>query len=147
MLKERGVDVSVFTYYPIMFYEEILRQHHVPCDVIEEAGNHRRRFFCLRKKLLAAQPDWVVAYLDTPCIMASLIRWAGGKFRLIVSERNTTQLLTRRERLKFWLYSYQQHLGIVLGLPSQGLKQMIPSHREKTAFGFAHRLRETSHRY
>ena len=25
MLKERGVDVSVFTYYPIMFYEEILQ--------------------------------------------------------------------------------------------------------------------------
>lgn len=45
MLKERGVDVSVFTYYPIMFYEEILQQHHVPCEVIEEAGSYRRRFF------------------------------------------------------------------------------------------------------
>lgn len=132
MLKERGVDVSVFTYYPIMFYEEILRQHHVPCDVIEEAGNHRRRFFCLRKKLLAAQPDWVVAYLDTPCIMASLIRWAGGKFRLIVSERNTTQLLTRRERLKFWLYRKADF--IVPNSYSQGnfVCKHFPQYKAKT---------------
>lgn len=132
MLKERGVDVSVFTYYPIMFYEEILQQHHVPCEVIEEAGSYRRRFFCLRKKLLAAQPDWVVAYLDTPCIMASLIRWAGGKFRLIVSERNTTQALTRRERLKFWLYRKADF--IVPNSYSQGdfVCSHFPQYKEKT---------------
>lgn len=132
MLKERGVDVSVFTYYPIMFYEEILQQHHVPCEVIEEASSHRRRFFCLRKKLHATQPDWVVAYLDTPCIMASLVRWSGGKFRLIVSERNTTQTLTRRERLKFWLYRKADY--IVPNSYSQGdfVCRHFPQYKAKT---------------
>ena len=104
MLKERGVDVMICTYYPIMFYGKQIEEHGVPCEMITDGGSMWKRFSLLRKKLLALQPDVVVAYLDTPCILASLIRLSGVKFKLIVSERNTTQKLSKRERLKFWLY-------------------------------------------
>ena len=77
LLKERGVDVSVYTYFSYNFYVEQLKQSGVPYEVVKGAESHWRRFFYLRKKLLAAQPDWVVAYLDTPCIMASLVN--GGQ--------------------------------------------------------------------
>ena len=132
LLKERGVDVSVYTYFSYNFYVEQLKQSGVPYEVVKGAESHWRRFFYLRKKLLAAQPDWVVAYLDTPCIMASLVNWLGGKFRLIVSERNTTQTLTRRERLKFWLYRKADY--IVPNSYSQGdfVCKHFPQHKAKT---------------
>lgn len=81
---------------------------------------------------MASKPDWVIAYLDTPCIMASLARWSGGKFRLIVSERNTTQTLTRRERLKFWLYRKADY--IVPNSYSQGdfVCKHFPQYKGKT---------------
>lgn len=34
----------------------------------------------------------------------------GAKFKLIVSERNTTQKLTRRERIKFFLYRFADYI-------------------------------------
>ena len=56
----------------------------------------------------------------------------GGKFRLIVSERNTTQTLTRRERLKFWLYRKADY--IVPNSYSQGdfVCKHFPQHKAKT---------------
>lgn len=132
LLKERGVDVYVYTYFPNNFYAEQLKQNGVSCEMVKGAESHWKRFFLLRKKLIASKPDWVVAYLDTPCIIASLVRWSGGKFRLIVSERNTTQALTRRERLKFWLYRKADY--IVPNSYSQGdfVCSHFPQYKEKT---------------
>ncbi len=132
MLKEKGIDVTVYTYYPIMFYGSQLERCGVRCETIAGAGSHRKRFALLRKKLLSVGPDVVVAYLDTPCMLACLVRRFGGKFKLIVSERNTTQVMTRRERVKFWLYRYADH--IVPNSYSQGefISTHFPRYKEKT---------------
>ena len=61
MLKERGVDVTVYTYYPNMFYGSLLSQYGVPCEVIEGGGGQLKRFSQVRKKLMGAKPDVVVA--------------------------------------------------------------------------------------
>ncbi len=132
MLKERGVDVTVYTYYPNMFYGSLLSQYGVPCEVIEGSGGQLKRFSQVRKKLMGAKPDVVVAYLDSPSMMACAVRCLGGKFRLIVSERNTTQVITRRERVKFWLYRYAD--CIVPNSYAQGefIKTHFPKYAGKT---------------
>ena len=64
-------------------------------------------------------------------MLACLLKMMGGQFRLIVSERNTTQVLTKREKLKFWLYrradyvvpnSYSQEAFIKNHYPTLGKK-------------------------
>lgn len=132
MLKGQGMDVCVYTYFPIMFYKEQIEQNGIVCEVIEDATSHSKRLFKLRKKLLSESPDVVIAFLDTPCILACLIRFLGGKFKLIVSERNTTQILTRRERMKFWLYRKADY--IVPNSYSQGdfISSHYPQYMDKT---------------
>ncbi|MBO4658998.1 MAG: glycosyltransferase family 4 protein [Prevotella sp.] len=132
MLKDRGVDVTIYTYYPISFYDEQLRQSGVACEVMAGASSHWKRFFKLRKTLLRVRPDVVVAYLDTPCILACLVRCFGGKFKLIVSERNTTQVLTLRERVKFWLYRKADQIVPNSYAQGEWIKKHFPGYEDKT---------------
>lgn len=109
-LKKAGNDVEVWTYYPNDFYLPILRENNVLYKYIPEANNKNKRIFVLRNKLNQTNPDVVIAYLDTACIVACIIKALGGKFKLIVSERNTTQALTMRERIKFFFYRFADYI-------------------------------------
>ena len=60
----------------------------------------------IQKSINSFAPDVVISYLDTPNIIASICKMLGGKFKLIVSERNTTQKITFFERLKFFLFYF-----------------------------------------
>ena len=105
-LKKAGNNVEVWTYFPNDFYLPILQENNVTYKYIPQATNKIKRIPVLRKKLKGAKPDVVIAYLDTACIVACIIKALGGKFKLIVSERNTTQALTMRERIKFFCYRF-----------------------------------------
>lgn len=110
LLKERGCDVEVWTYYPGDFYLPALKQAGVKYRYIKEAQSSKSRIPVLYKEVKKAKPDTVIAYLDTACIVACLLKVLGLKFNLIVSERNTTQQLTRRERVKFFMYRFANHI-------------------------------------
>lgn len=105
-LKQAGYDIEVWTYYPNDFYLPILQENNVTYRYIPQATNKIKRIPVLRQMLKAAKPDVVISYLDTACLVACLIKALGGKFKLIVSERNTTQKLTRKAKLKFSLYRF-----------------------------------------
>jgi len=109
-LKKAGNDVEVWTYYPNDFYLPILRENNVLYRYIPDANNKNKRIFVLRNKLSQTNPDVVIAYLDTACMVACIIKALGGKFKLIVSERNTTQALTMRERTKFFFYRFADYI-------------------------------------
>lgn len=106
LLKEHGYDVEVWTYYPNDFYVPTLQNAGVPHRYIAEARSKKNRIKVLRRELKKAKPDTVIAYLDTACMVACIIKALGTKFKLIVSERNTTQRISKRERLKFFLYRF-----------------------------------------
>lgn len=110
LLKERGYDVEVWTYYPGEFYLPTLKQAGVKYRYIKEAQSSKSRIPVLYKEVKKAKPDTIIAYLDTACIVACLLKVLGLKFNLIVSERNTTQLLTRKERIKFFMYRFANHI-------------------------------------
>jgi glycosyltransferase involved in cell wall biosynthesis len=110
LLKQQGLDVEVWTYYPNDFYLPTLQAAGVKYRYIAQAQPQKKRISVLRRELLSAAPDTVIAYLDQACIVACIVKMLGAKFNLIVSERNTTQKLTFRERLKFFFYRFADYI-------------------------------------
>ncbi len=102
MLKQRGYDVMLSYYHPLYFYKPFLDVNGVHNELIPGAQNKRKRLLCVRRSIKAFRPDTVISYLDTPNIIICLLRATGLKFRLIVSERNTSQNLSCFEKLKFF---------------------------------------------
>ena len=110
LLTNQGHDVEVWYYAPNHFYCVELDKHGVKYRFIGEALNKFKRIGILRKALLKAKPDTVISYLDAPCIIGCITKVTGGKFKLIVSERNTTQHITLRDKVKFFLYRFADHV-------------------------------------
>ena len=106
MLKDNGYPVRLITYHDDSFYKHILDENGVENEYVSRAHSKLRRIPVLVRYIQSYKPDVVVAYLSVPCITACIAKMLGGKFRLIVSERNTTQTLTFRERVKFHFYHY-----------------------------------------
>lgn len=105
MLKERGYEVKVITYQNILFYKPDLDSSHIAYENIDKASNRLFRIYYIWKTIRDHRPDCVISYLDTPCILSCAIKLlTRARWRLLVSERNTTQKLTLKERIKFWLY-------------------------------------------
>ena len=110
LLKQQGYDVEVWYYAPNHFYRDNLEKEGVVYRFLESAYNKKKRIRIIHKELLKAKPDTVIAYLDTPCIIGCITKLTGGKFNLIVSERNTTQNIGLRDRIKFFLYKFANHV-------------------------------------
>lgn len=105
-LKAEGHSVELWTYYPNDFYKYILDESGVRYRCIHEAQSKWKRIYVLRKELKRSRPDAVITYLDTASIVGCMIKLLGGKFKLIVSDRNTTQKITLRERVRFFMFRF-----------------------------------------
>lgn len=103
LLKSSGYDVKVIWYHPEDFYKNALDLNGVKYTnpVCFSAIN---KLSAVLKEIRSFNPDVVVSYLDGPCIVACLGKLLGFKYKLIVSERNTTQILSVKEKIKFFLY-------------------------------------------
>lgn len=106
MLKEKDYNVTVATYHNINFYKKQLDDAGVRNLVIPNGSNKKTRIWAVRTFLKKERPDWVVAYQETPSLLACMAKVNGCKFRLIVSERNTTQTVGMNERVRFFLYRW-----------------------------------------
>ena len=106
MLKNAGYDITVATYYDIDFYRSQLEDAGVRNVLVPKAADSKKRIMAVRSFFKKEQPDWVIAYQETPSFVACVAKILGGKFRLIVSERNTTQHISRYERVRFFLYRW-----------------------------------------
>ena len=107
LLKGRGYDVDVYCYHPIYFYEYTLIEHHIPLIKLKlKKNNFWSKISNTRKVIKAKKYDAIIAYSDGPVIIASFLKFFNPKIRVIVSERNTTQKLTTKSRIKFFLYRF-----------------------------------------
>ena len=104
LLKQRGYDVSVATYHDDKFYVDTLLDACVPYIYIKRAHNTKRRIWAMAGYIRKVRPEWVIAFLATPSIAASIAHIFNRSFRLIVSERNTTQTIGWNERIRFRLF-------------------------------------------
>lgn len=103
LLKDKGYNVKVCTYHNLDFYKNILDENAIVNDVIY-SNNYLSRIFAVSKYLKRENPNWVIAYQESPSSIACLARLLGGKFKLLVSERNTTQYIGVNEKIRFFLY-------------------------------------------
>ena len=103
MLKKNNYEVLVITYQDVPFFLPYLQEHNVDYKWIQKAGKKSTRIYYVYKAIREYKPDWVISYLDTPSIIACICKMLGLRFKLLVSERNTTQK-KRKESFKFWLF-------------------------------------------
>ena len=106
MLKQLGHEVEVWYYVKREFYLPFLREKGVAGRYLPDAASAKTRFFALRKHIKAYHPDTVISYSTSPSMITCVLKRLGSKFRLIVSERNTTQQMNRREKLRFFCYRW-----------------------------------------
>lgn len=105
-LKSRGVDVEVIVFsLGNDFFESYITSKGVPVIHDEKGINPYKRIFEIVRLVRQKRPDSVIAYKDGVTMAASLARIICN-FKLIVSERNTTQELNPYERRKFALYRF-----------------------------------------
>lgn len=106
LLQQAGYNIKVCTYYNFDFYKKLLDENHVPNELIIDANNCKKRILTVCKYFKHENPDWVIAYQETPSLVACMVKLLGGKFHLIVSERNTTQHIGMNELVRFFLYRW-----------------------------------------
>lgn len=106
MLKQKGYQVKVCYYQDVPFYAHMLDDAEVPHELILGADNHKKRIPIVARYFKKENPDWVITFLDTPSLVAAAAKVLGGKFKLIVSERNTTQRIGLNERVRFFLFHW-----------------------------------------
>lgn len=110
MLKEKGYDVKVSTYYDIDFYKKQLDDAGVPNELIPGADNTKKRILAVQSYFKKERPDWVIAYQETPSLVACAAKVLGCNYKLVVSERNTTQAVGLNERVRFFLYRWAEKI-------------------------------------
>lgn len=119
LLKGEGYQIKVVTYFDLPFYLSQLQKNGVEYEYVACGTSLVNRLRKLGRAIKQFNPDVVISYLDTPNILACLLHITNRhRWKLIVSERNTTQALSRRERIKFALYRFAN--SIVPNSFSQG---------------------------
>lgn len=103
LLHDNKYQVQIVYYHKIEFYKPFLDSNDVPNKFLVGATGYLNRIFRIRKAIKKFEPDVVISYLDTPNIIACLLKASGMNFKLVASERNTTQVLTLREKIKFFM--------------------------------------------
>lgn len=117
-LRQKGFVVKVCTYHNLDFYKSYLDENNIPNELIPEGDNGKKRIGAVCMYIKRDRPDWVIAYQETPSLVACVAKMFGGKFQLIVSERNTTHHIGWKESLRFNLYHWAD--AIVPNSYSQG---------------------------
>ena len=110
LLKKDGNDVAVMTYYPKDFYRYVLDEAGVKHIYVENAQSKFKRIPELSKAVNKYKPDVVICYSPSAAEIVCLLKMIGGKFKLIVSERNSIRSNNRREKLKFFMYRWADYI-------------------------------------
>jgi len=132
LLKDKGYQVKVITYHDIPFYKPLLDLKKIEFEYVRRANNKWLRIYYISKAIKQYRTDLVIAYLDPCAIITCIIKIFGGKYKLIVSERNTTQRLNCKERLKFFLYRKADYIVPNSYSQKNFITNHFPKLKEKT---------------
>lgn len=109
MLKENGYNVSVVMYHDKPFYKPQLDDAGIE-SIVVKATSYLGRIWALYKYFRKHPRATIIAYQEAPSLIACLLRPFIRCSKLIVSERNTTQVLTKKDKLRFLLYRYADYV-------------------------------------
>lgn len=104
LLKNRGYDVKVVTYYKKQFYESYLRENNIDYELYEKAMNKYTRVFYLLVLFRRIKPDIIISFLPSTNMAVCLTGLFYRKSKIIVSERSHTLNFGLKVKLLFNLY-------------------------------------------
>ena len=103
-LKEQGYDVIVAAYHDNRFYDDQLLSKGAQYVYVRKAHKGILRQWHLMRFIAKVNPDVLISFLESPSIRACVAHIFNRKFKLIVSERNTSQHTGLTERVRFNLF-------------------------------------------
>ena len=110
LLKEANNDITVITYYKSEFYLSFLHDYHIEYVLLENAVEAIKRIKSVIKYIKQVQPDVLIAYQETPSLIACLVKIVCPNIKVIVSERNTTQVIDVKTKIRFFLYRWADQI-------------------------------------
>ena len=130
-LKESGYDVTVATYHDNRFYVDQLLTNGVPYVYLAKANKSLFRIWHIARFIRKLKPDVVISYLETPSICSCVAKLFNRSFKLIVSERNTTQETGRNEKIRFRLFQRADYVVPNAYAQEIYIKQNFPRLKDK----------------
>ncbi len=127
MLSKDGNEVKVLTYYPKFFYKPELDKADIENIFIENAHNKIHRIFGIAKAIIKYKPDVLIAYSPSVAVLLCVLKRFGCRCKLIVSERNTTQVNDIREKVKFFVYRWADWIVPNSNMQEDFIKRNYPS--------------------
>lgn len=103
LLKKSKYDVQICTYHDINFYKKQIEENNIIVKNIS-SKNYLQRILFISKYFRTENPDWIIAYQESPSLITCITKILVGKFKLLVSERSTTQHIGTNEKVRFFLY-------------------------------------------
>lgn len=146
LLQEKGYQVDLVAYYNHDSYPELLARPNLKIYTLKTGDSKWSKLIAVKRHIKSTGGyDCVIAYKDGPTIISCLLRLLGGKFRLIVSERNTNQGLSVKDKVKFFLYRFADHIVPNSYSQADFINQNFPNLKErvKTITNFT----DTTHFY
>lgn len=105
MLKKRGYNVSVLVYHDIPFYKQQLDDAGIDVSVLS-SYNFAHRIYRIYKYFKKHAGAIIIAYQETPSLISCLLRPFINCRKLVVSERNTTQHISIKDKIRFILWRF-----------------------------------------
>ena len=106
LLHEKEHDVTVLTYHQDEFYLPFLQEHNIKYMLLQNVQQAIMRIIAVIKFVKQECPNTLIAYQETPSLIACIVKMCCPKTKVIVSERNTTQKLDFSTKLRFFLYKW-----------------------------------------
>ena len=132
-LKEHEYDVSVACYHDNRFYVEQLLKNDIPYIYLKKANGSSFRIWHVARFIRHEKPNVVISYLETPSICACVAKLFNHSFKLIVSERNTTQHTGRNETIRFNLFRTADYVVPNAYSQEAYIREVFPCLAKKTA--------------
>lgn len=138
LLHESQYDVTVLTYHKDEFYLPFLQEHAIRYVQLQNAQKTLQRIAAVIKYVKQENPDVLIAYQETPSLIACVVKMLVPKTKVIVSERNTTQVLNFSTKLRFYLYKWVDQIVPNSYSQEKYIKQYSPklSHKITTITNF-----------
>lgn len=130
LLQGKGFEVMFLDYWDSAFYDDYLNRHHLAFKHVPTKGkiNIIRMF---AKEVEQYKPDVVIAYLNNPSVVAALVHLC-KRFKLIVSERNTSQGNGWTTKLRFWLFRTADYIVPNSNAQTNFINRHYPNLTDKT---------------
>lgn len=111
LLKERGNEVIVATYFRMDFFAEQLKKHKVPIICIERS-NYITRTLAIRKYIRRGGFDAVISFLENPDFINCFAAIGGKKWTVVASERSAKEetFFTKQHKFTAWIKRFSDYI-------------------------------------